>query len=161
MLARSALFLSAGLGAALASAIASGVADARRTSPVAVASNDTTLLLRAVNAERRAARLGFLSLDLRLCAIAQHYANDMARRNYFGHVSPEGLDPFARMRRAGYRFRWAGENIGLNADAARTQDALFLDPPHRANILRPTFGHVGIGTSRWRGGTLVVEDFSD
>ena len=118
-------------------------------------------VLSQINAERASQRARQLALDARLTLVAQAYANDMARRNYFSHVSPEGLDPFARMRRAGYRFGYAGENIAFDVDPVRAQIAVWNDPPHRHVLLNPNFVRVGIGTARGRSGVILVEDFSD
>ena len=118
-------------------------------------------VLSALNSERQASRRRVLRFDERLARIAQGHAIDMARRHYFGHVTPEGVDPFGRMRRAGYRFRYAGENIALNANASRAHDAIWNEPLHRAIVLQPAYGRVGIGLVRVPDGVILVEDFSD
>lgn len=118
-------------------------------------------VLRTLNAQRAASHLRQLAFDAHLAAVAQGHAEDMARRNYFSHVTPEGLDPFARMRRAGYRFGYAGENIALNADVVSAHDLIWRDPPHRAIVLGPNFQRVGIGAARGRNGVVLVEDYSD
>ena len=131
---------------------------ARRPPPP---TNETVAVLNQINAERASQRTPPLALDGQLTSVAQAYANDMARRNFFSHVSPEGLDPFARMRRAGYRFGYAGENIAFNVDAVRAQITVWNDPPHRHVLVNPHFSRVGIGTARGRNGVILVEDFSD
>jgi uncharacterized protein YkwD len=85
----------------------------------------------------------------------------MARRRYFSHVTPEGLDPFGRMRRARIRFRAAGENMSLAENVLEAQTLIWRDPPHRKVLLMRTFHKLGVGTSRTSAGTILVEDFSD
>ena len=69
----------------------------------------------------------------------------MFARGYFAHMTPEGKDPFARMKEAGITFTNAGENLALAQTLAIAHNGLMNSPGHRANILRPQFGRVGIG----------------
>src|SRR6185503_18152883 len=64
---------------------------------------------------------------------------------YFAHETPEGLSPFDRMRAANVRFLVAGENLALAPTLSLAHTGLMNSPGHRANILRPQFGRVGIG----------------
>jgi uncharacterized protein YkwD len=122
---------------------------------------DAPAVMRDVNRERTRAGLSALALDVRLCAIAQAYAEDMSRRHYFSHVTPEGVDPFARLRRARVRFRTAGEDLGLAESASRAQTLIWNDPPHRKVILMRAYRKLGVGTARTAQGTILVEDFTD
>jgi uncharacterized protein YkwD len=122
---------------------------------------DAPAVVREVNRERTRSGLAKLALDARLTAIAQEHASDMSRRRYFSHVTPEGVDPFGRMRRARYRFRAAGENMGLAQNVLQAQTLIWNDPPHRKVLLIRSFHKVGIGTARTADGTILVEDFSD
>jgi uncharacterized protein YkwD len=49
------------------------------------------------------------------------------------------------MRTAGIHFITAGENLALGQTLSICHRGLMNSPGHRANILRPTFGRVGIG----------------
>jgi uncharacterized protein YkwD len=40
-------------------------------------------------------------LDLKLGNIAQKHANDMLKRNYISHNSPEGVGPIQRAKNSG------------------------------------------------------------
>lgn len=55
-----------------------------------------------VNAERAKAGCSPLRVDGRVQAAAQAHADDMAARNYYEHVSPEGRHADDRMKAAGY-----------------------------------------------------------
>jgi uncharacterized protein YkwD len=122
---------------------------------------DAPAVVREVNRERVRFGLSPLALDPKLCAVAQAHAIDMSRRRYFSHVTPEGLDPFGRMRRARIRFRAAGENMGLAENVLQAQTLIWQDPPHRKILLMRTFHKLGVGSSRTSNGTILVEDFSD
>ncbi|MBD5633439.1 MAG: hypothetical protein IAI49_03070 [Candidatus Eremiobacteraeota bacterium] len=122
---------------------------------------ESRAVLRTLNGERTAHRCRRLALDRRLGAIAQAFANDMARRGYFGHTTPEGIDPFERLRRARYAYVDAGENIALDTDAARAHLAIWNEPRHRKIVLQSDFRRVGIGVANSRGELILVEDYSD
>jgi uncharacterized protein YkwD len=102
-------------------------------------------MLELVNQERVAAGLGALAPDPELTEVARAHSADMFARGYFAHDSPEGLDPFDRMRRAGVNFSAAGENLALAPTVRVAHTGLMNSPGHRANILRPSFGRLGIG----------------
>lgn len=104
-----------------------------------------TRMLELVNDERTRHGLRPLQADAEMTEVARSHSRDMFARGYFSHVSPEGHDPFDRVRSAGVRFLTAGENLALAQTLATAHQGLMNSPGHRANILRPTFGRVGIG----------------
>jgi uncharacterized protein YkwD len=69
----------------------------------------------------------------------------MFERGYFAHLTPEGKDPFDRMREAHIRFYLAGENLALAQTLDIAHQGLMNSKGHRENILRTGFGRVGIG----------------
>lgn len=102
-------------------------------------------MLVMVNRERAEAGLPPLKADAELAQVARAHSRDMFGRGYFSHVTPEGRDPFDRMRAGGVRFLTAGENLALARTLPMAHQGLMNSPGHRANILRPAFGRVGIG----------------
>jgi uncharacterized protein YkwD len=102
-------------------------------------------MLDLVNQERKAAGLNPLAPDPELTEVARKHSTDMFARGYFAHDTPEGLSPFDRMQQAGVRFLTAGENLALAPTLSLAHTGLMNSPGHRANILRPQFGRVGIG----------------
>jgi|SRR5688572_4050537 len=58
-----------------------------------------------INKERRDKKLPILQFDEKLSGIARTHSADMARRNFFNHINPEGKDPTVRGERAGYTCR--------------------------------------------------------
>ena len=102
-------------------------------------------MLSMVNAERLKEGLDPLKADPELTEVARQHSRDMFARGYFSHVAPEGKGPFDRMRESGVRFTHAGENLALAQTLDLAHSGLMHSPGHRANILRPQFGRLGIG----------------
>jgi uncharacterized protein YkwD len=102
-------------------------------------------MLILVNEERQKEGLKPLEADPELTEVARSHSTDMFARSYFAHVNPDNKDPFDRMRSAGVRFLTAGENLALAQTLKIAHNGLMNSPGHRANILKPTFGRVGIG----------------
>ena len=102
-------------------------------------------MLGLVNKERVAAGLKPLAPDPELTEVARRHSADMFARGYFAHDTPEGRDPFDRMRALNVRFVLAGENLALAPTVEVAHRGLMNSPGHRANILYPQFGRVGIG----------------
>jgi uncharacterized protein YkwD len=141
--------------------VTASLVSGNRQAEASLKAADTPSVLREVNRERVRAGLPPLALDTQLSRVAQAHANDMSRRRYFSHVTPEGIDPFARMRRARVRFHAAGENLSLADNVLQAQNLIWNDAPHRKILLTPAFHKLGIGTSRTGDGAILVEDFSD
>jgi len=117
-------------------------------------------MLRLVNRERIAAGLGVLAPDPELTEVARRHSADMFARGYFAHDTPENRDPFVRIREAGVRFLAAVENLAHAPTIKIAHTGLMHSPGHRANILRPQFGRVGIGImDGGRYGLMVTQNF--
>lgn len=102
-------------------------------------------MLEMVNAERRAAGLRELKADPELTQVARAHSRDMFARGYFSHVSPDGKDLADRMQRGKVGYLAAGENLALAPTLSSAHTGLMNSPGHKANILRPQFGRLGIG----------------
>lgn len=117
-------------------------------------------MLDLVNSERVANGLQPLAPDPELTEVARRHSTDMFARGYFAHDTPEGATPFDRMRDANVRFLIAGENLALAPTVTVAHTGLMNSPGHRANILRPQFGRVGIGImDGGRRGLMVSQEF--
>ena len=105
-----------------------------------------------VNEYRRSVGCAPLAWMDGAAAAAQAHSDDMARRDYFGHVSPEGAGPVERLRAAGAAFRMIAENIALNPGAPREVLAGWTrSPGHDGNLRNCGYTHHGIGerSGRW------------
>lgn len=92
-----------------------------------------------------------VSWDPLLCRMARMHSEDMARRGYFAHETPEGLEPKDRSRALGLlHFRVLAENIAFNkgfADpGAFAVERWMMSGGHRANILYVGFQSSAIGS---------------
>ncbi|MBQ1765723.1 MAG: CvpA family protein [Aquincola sp.] len=117
-------------------------------------------MLVLVNEERGRQGLKPLVADPAAAEVAREHSRDMFERSYFSHITPDGLDPFDRMRAGHLRYLAAGENLALARTLAMAHRGLMESPGHRANILRPAFGRVGIGIlDGGRHGLMVTQNF--
>jgi hypothetical protein len=99
-----------------------------------------------------------------LDAAAQAKANDMAAKGYFAHVGPDGKEPWAWVKAAGYNYQYAGENLAVRyTDSSDVVNAWMASPTHRANIVKPVYTEIGIGIAQgeFQGqpATFVVQYF--
>lgn len=105
-------------------------------------------ILCLVNQERKRFHLPLLHENAKLDHSAQAHTDDMVKRNYFSHYSPNGAAPWDRMSAAGYNWSWAGENIATGYPTpASVIDAWMSDVGHCQNILTPQFHDIGIGVN--------------
>jgi uncharacterized protein YkwD len=119
-------------------------------------------LLELVNQERVEAGLNPVVADPELTEVARRHSQDMFARGYFAHQSPDGQDPFDRISAAGISFLTAGENLALAPTVSIAHRGLMNSPGHRANILNPEFGRLGIGIVRGgMRGLMVTQLFRD
>jgi hypothetical protein len=79
--------------------------------------------------------------------LAHQFEGEPALLQRIAEVSPLRLDR-------------AGENVAYNSNTERTHEALMLSPPHRQNLLDPTFNVAGIAAIWNEGRLYVVEDFA-
>ena len=98
-----------------------------------------------VNQER--IRFGSKALvwDELLDQVGRKHSEDMFKRGYFSHFSPEGKDVGNRLLENGIEYSFAGENLALAPNIDRAHTGLMNSEGHRRNILDPAFGKIGIG----------------
>jgi uncharacterized protein YkwD len=102
-------------------------------------------MLEMVNEERLKHGLRPVIADPEMQVVARAHSRDMFGRGYFSHYTPEGKDPFDRMRSKKVKFTTAGENLALAQTLTLAHNGLMNSPGHRANILNPSYGRLGIG----------------
>jgi uncharacterized protein YkwD len=106
-------------------------------------------VLADVNEARAENRRHPVERDAALDLAAQRHAEDMLRRAYYDHQSPEGHTVARRAREAGYdRPGGVGENIAKGIFDPRDAVRRWLDSPgHRANVLRKKARWMGVGVA--------------
>lgn len=117
------------------------------------------------NTDRVAAGHARLTPDAHLAQAAQKKAEDMAAKGYFAHVSPEGRTPWYWLDLVGYDYTYAGENLAVNfTDSLDVEEGWMNSPAHHANIVKPEYTQIGIGTAQGvyegKETTFVVELFA-
>lgn len=119
-------------------------------------------LLQLVNEERIKYGLKMLIADTPMKKAAFSHASDMFTRGYFAHHTPEGTDPFERMNKLSINFIFAGENLAHSSNLLSAHKGLMKSPGHRANILNPAFGKIGISIlDGGAKGLMIVQEFRD
>lgn len=93
--------------------------------------------------------LRYTELDEVALARARHLVGN----GYFDHYAPDGTSAFSELAVRGLLYRLAGENLARNnyppnQTVAAAFEGLMASPGHRANILEPMFGAVGVAVVR-------------
>jgi hypothetical protein len=109
--------------------------------------SEKSAFLTLINQYRQQNGLPPLSVSNALTIAAQGHSEDMARRNYFSHTTPEGKTFVDRIREAGYTYNTClGENIAAGFSTAQSVfEAWKNSPGHNQNMLNPCFKAIGIG----------------
>lgn len=102
-------------------------------------------ILARIDRLRASAGLPPLTDDPALDALARAYSARMAHEHFMAHVDPSGETLSDRLRRAGYAFETAGENLASAPSARAAESSLERSPGHRANLLEPRFDRAGVG----------------
>src|SRR5262249_47305269 len=122
-----------------------------------------------VNVERKVVERTPFEWDDQLAKLARAHSEDMAKRKYFKHVTPEGLTPMKRAEAAGYNVcQLMGENIyqnnlysrvikekkrttydwnSMDQIASTTVKGWMQSEGHRENLLESKYTKEGIGVA--------------
>jgi uncharacterized protein YkwD len=122
-----------------------------------------TALESFVNQTRQSAGLPALSESSKLNIAAQLKAQNMVAENYFAHISPSGVLPWHWFSKAGYNYKYAGENLAIGFfESEEVYNAWFNSPSHKANIVNPNYKEIGtavIGGFGPNNAIIVVQEF--
>lgn len=102
-------------------------------------------ILERVNALRRAHGLVPVEADPALDRVAQAYSERMKREGFFAHTAPDGSELSHRLKSAGYRYKSAGENLGLASGPLAAHFGVEHSPGHRKNLIDPAHRRLGLG----------------
>jgi len=121
--------------------------------------DEAARLLARVNDFRTAHGLAPVVTDPKLSAAAQLHAEAMAESGAFSHDGPDG-NLTERLRRAGYAFATAAENIGGGAPTPEEAAAAWeQSPPHARNLLVPAVRDAGAGHAKASGPGQPFTDY--
>lgn len=99
-----------------------------------------------VNIEREKNGLQPLTFDSSISNVARAKSKDMADNNYFAHQSPTYGSAGDMLRNFGINWSAWGENIASGQNTPEeVVNAWMNSEGHRANILSPNFGKIGVG----------------
>lgn len=106
-------------------------------------------LLRETNKARRDSGEIDLSSNTRLTKAAQAKANDMVKRNYWSHETPDGKQPWIFIDAQSYSYRTAGENLAYGfSESEEVVRGWLNSASHRDNLLNGGFEQVGFGVAQ-------------
>ena len=106
---------------------------------------------------------GPLRWDSTLAKVATAHSRDMADHDYFSHDSRNGTSAFQRMKKAGYRYSSAGENIAAGfRTPASVVKAWLKSPGHCKNLMNRSYDELGVGfATGGTYGTYWTQDFGN
>lgn len=113
-------------------------------------------MINLVNKERQLISLNKLTENGLLNLSARNKACEMGNKNYFEHISPDGIEPWDFIKKVGYYYSFAGENISKNNDIEKAMIDFMNSQEHRDNILSPNYKEIGIGIC----GEYLVQHFA-
>lgn len=122
-------------------------------------------IVQFTNAERQKKGVPRLRINAELSKAAEEKARDMFAKNYWAHFGPNGEKPWDFIKKNGYTYTAAGENLARDFNDSRgVVDAWMASKMgHRENLLNKNYQDIGIavvnGTLLGHETTLVVQMF--
>src|SRR5262245_16581160 len=105
-------------------------------------------LVELTNAERKKKDLAPVKPSPLLFKVARAHSANMAKQAKMAHEL-DGKNPFQRIKEAGYKYYFAGENVAAGVDELdEIMKGWMESEPHRKNILSEKFTEIGIGIAR-------------
>ena len=146
------------LGLAVSAGPAAGVATPQRLSLKGTTPSPSEhAIVRAMNSVRMAYGVRPLRVGRALTRAARAHSVDMQRKGYFEHGAF-----VRRLRSFGVRAPYIGENLASGSQplsAAAIVEMWIESPPHRKNLLDPSFRRIGVGVAD-SSEKIVTADFA-
>jgi uncharacterized protein YkwD len=117
-------------------------------------------LLALANQSRHEAGAPPLHMDASLNEAARAHARLMIDRQQLSHHFDGEQPLMRRLLDTGLRLDHVGENVAFNANADKAFEALMQSPPHRRNLLDPSFNSAGFAAFWSERRLYVVQDFA-
>jgi len=154
----------------LGSSLAQEVSSAQQPSPKMISAQTSPTpyedaaaekqLFELANQSRREAGAPPLRMDATLSNAARAHAHLMVERQQLSHQFDDEPRLMPRLLETGLRLDRVGENVAFNASAEKAFEALMQSPPHRRNLLDPTYNSAGFAAFWSNGRLYVVQDFA-
>lgn len=101
-----------------------------------------------------------LAASAALQRAAKAHADDMARRGVMEHAGGDGSTPAERATRAGYAWRFVGENVASGQSTPEQVVAEWLGSPrHCANIMSADYSEMGVAVASSARGVYWAQVF--
>jgi uncharacterized protein YkwD len=117
-------------------------------------------LLELANQRRREAGVPPLHMDADLSSAARAHARLMVERQQLSHQFEGEPSLMPRLLETGLRLDRVGENVAYNASVEKAFEALMQSPPHRRNLLDPSYNSAGFAAFWSNQRLYVVQDFA-
>jgi len=146
------------LGLLAASVVAPGTAAAADGMTISQAE---LAMVDALNVDRTTRGLVPVRVDSRLMAIARARSVDMATKDYFAHVQPDGRNVFDILSAQKITWYNAGEIIAWNnyptleTSIAAANTGWLNSPPHKSIVVSTTYNYVGVGLALGSNGKKI------
>jgi hypothetical protein len=115
--------------------------------------NEASAYVSRINGLRSSRGLATLQVDGNLSSLAQSWANHLATIGQLQHAS----DLSAGLAHGGWTK--LGENVGVGSSVDSVFTAFVNSPAHYANLVDPSFTHVGVGVAYAGGRHFTVHRF--
>jgi len=116
-----------------------------QTADVEIDPTSEQALIDLVNKERSSLGLKTLVFDSKLREVGRGHSEDMFKRGYFSHYSPENKSVADRASEKEVDFLVIGENLAYAPSVELAHKGLMNSEGHKANILSEDYGKIGIG----------------
>lgn len=115
------------------------------------------MIIKLVNDERVNKGLKPLNENSLLNKSAKLKLDDMTTKDYFEHISPAGTTPWFFFQKAGYKYRYAGENLAnYQTSAFGAVNAWMNSDTHRADILNKYYVDTGVAVVYEQNGLITA-----
>lgn len=133
-------------------------------SPVNASEITAQKMVELTNESRVEVGLEPLAVNEKLEQSAKAKADDMFVKQYFDHISPEGLTPWYWFGLSNYEYAFAAENLAIDfVTAEGAHNAFMKSTGHRENILGTDYEEIGIavvsGKFENKDSIIIVEEF--
>jgi len=102
-------------------------------------------IIRLTNVKRREAGVSDLIYSASLAQAAKAKGEHMLANDYWSHIAPDGTEPWKFFTDAGYKYRYAGENLARDFSNPNSAiEAWMASPSHKDNLLSAKYNEIGV-----------------